>query len=57
MVLIAEGVPKSLSRPHRELERGEELPHDSEDRPISSRVEPVSIAGEPIGTMFAAERN
>ena len=57
MVLIAEGVPKSLSRSHRELERGEELPHDSEDRPISSRVEPVSIAGESIGTMFAAERN
>ena len=45
VVLIAEGFPKSLSRSHRELERGEGLPHDSEDRPISSRVGSVSFAG------------
>jgi hypothetical protein len=45
VVLIAGGVPKSLSRSHRELKRGEERPHDSEDRAISSRVESVSIAG------------
>jgi hypothetical protein len=57
VVLIAEGVPKSLSRSHRELERGEEQPHDSEDRPISSRVESVFYRRGSIGTMFATERN
>lgn len=30
VLLVAEGIPKSLSRSHRELKRGEEQPHDGE---------------------------
>jgi hypothetical protein len=50
VVSIAEVVPNSLGRPHRELKRGEEQPSDGKEPDcISSRIESVSVAGGRYG--------